>query len=140
MLALLNAILNSIMRNTGNITIPGDSGIWPHEYETARALAREGYNITFIKKSDVKHERTPDVLIDGELWEMKSPKSSSTRAIERNLRRALGQSSRVVFDSSRMKQMPDLTVERELRKRAEEMKSLKRLILVSKRRQVIDIK
>lgn len=39
-----------------------------------------------------------------------------------------------------MKQMPDSTVERELRKRAQEMKSLKRLFFVNKSREVIDIK
>lgn len=51
----------------GKITIPGDADVWSHEYETARSLARAGFNVTFIKKSDVDHERTPDLLINGEL-------------------------------------------------------------------------
>lgn len=124
----------------GDITVPGDADVWPHEYETARSLARAGHNVTFIKKSDIDHERTPDLLLDGELWEMKSPKASSARAIDRNLRRALRQSSRIVFDCRRMKNLPDAVVERELRKAANDLRSLKRLLFVNHRGEVIDIK
>lgn len=48
--------------------------------------------MTFIKKSDENREKTPDLLIDGQHWEMKAPKTSNARAIDRNLRRALRQS------------------------------------------------
>lgn len=127
-------------KKTGNISIPGDVDVWPHEYQTAVALARAGYDVTFIKKSDEQHEQTPDILIDGERWEMKAPKASTARAVERNLHRALQQSARVIFDCRRMKNLPDSVVERELRKRVKELRSLKGLLFVNHRGDVVDIK
>lgn len=124
----------------GCIKIPGDVDVWPHEYRTAVALSRAGFNVTFIKRSDEDREKTPDVLIDGQHWEMKAPKASNARAIDRNLRRALRQSRRVIIDSRRMKNLPDAVVERELRKHARDMRSIERLMLVNHRGEVIDIK
>ena len=124
----------------GRIKIPGDVDVWPHEYRTAVALSRAGFNVTFIKKSDEDREKTPDLLIDGQLWEMKAPKASNARAIDRNLRRALRQSRRIIIDSRRMKDLPDATVERELRKHARDMRSIERLVFVNHRGEVIDIK
>ena len=48
-------------RKTGNISIPGDVDVWPHEYQTAVALARAGYDVTFIKKSDEQHEHAREM-------------------------------------------------------------------------------
>lgn len=124
----------------GSIKILGDVDVWPHEYRTAVALSRAGFNVTFIKKSDEDREKTPDLLIDGQLWEMKAPKASNARAIDRNLRRALRQSRRIIIDSRRMKDLPDATVERELRKHARDMRSIERLVFVNHRGEVIDIK
>lgn len=124
----------------GSIKIPGDVDVWPHEYRTAVALSRAGFNVTFIKKSDEDREKTPDLLIDGQLWEMKAPKASNARAIDRNLRRALRQSRRIIIDSRRMKDLPDATIERELRKHARDMRSIERLVFVNHRGEVIDIK
>ena len=124
----------------GSIKIPGDVVVWPQEYRTAVALSRAGFNVTFIKKSDEDREKTPDLLIDGQLWEMKAPKASNARAIDRNLRRALRQSRRIIIDSRRMKDLPDATVERELRKHARDMRSIERLVFANHRGEVIDIK
>lgn len=137
---MLAIIFCTMKKMVGNITVPGDADVWSHEYETARSLARAGFNVTFIKKSDVDHERTPDLLINGELWEMKAPKASSARAIDRNLRRALRQSPRVVFDCRRMKSLSDAVVERELRKAAGCLRSVKRLLFVNHHGEVVDIK
>lgn len=124
----------------GSISIPGDVDIWPHEYRTAVALSRAGFNLTFIRKGDGEHEKTPDVLIDGKHWEMKAPKASNVRAIDRNLRRALRQSTRIIIDSRRMKNLPDTTIERELRKHARDMRSIERLMFVNHHGEVVDIK
>ena len=60
--------------------------------------------------------------------------------MERNLHRALQQSAHVVFDCRRMKSLPDDVVERELRKRLKELRSLKSLLFVNHRGEVVDIK
>lgn len=53
----------------------------------------------FVKKSEDPYATSADALIDGTLWEMKSPTASSIKAVERNLKRARWQSGNIVFDS-----------------------------------------
>ena len=123
----------------GEIIVPRDSNVWPHEVHTAEALAAIGYTVEFIPCGKQEHENSADAMIGGIKWEFKAPKSGSTKAIERNLKRARWQSSCIVFDSHRMKQIPDVVIERELRKWAIEIRGISRLIFVSRSRKVIDI-
>lgn len=44
----------------GSIKIPGDVDVWPHEYRTAVALSRAGFNVTFIKKTSYMKSRHSD--------------------------------------------------------------------------------
>ena len=125
---------------TPQIIIPDGANVWPHELETAMALARAGLSIRFIRRSEERHATSADVIIDGEVWEMKAPTSSNLKVVEKNLRRAMRQSRLVIFDSRRMKQAQDFAVERELRKWAAQLRQLKRLKFVNKRGEVIDIK
>lgn len=127
-------------KRAGNITIPGDADIWPHELDTAKALARAGYNVEFIKKSNVPHEKTADCYIDGERWEMKAPKASNARAVQRNLRRALQQASRLIFDGRRMKPMTDKQILHEIDKWLPMFKACKQLKYVNREGEILDIK
>ena len=126
--------------HSGSIIVSPGANIWPHELKTAQALAAHGYIVRFIRKSEIDRETSADVIIDNLQWEIKSPTSSSLRALDRNVRKALHQSSNVIVDSFRIKQIPDHAIERELRKLARELRSLKRLLFVSRHRDVIDIK
>ena len=127
------------MAHVGNITIPADVDVWPHELKTAQALAAAGHDVRFVRKSDEPHVRTADLLMDGATWEMKAPKSSQLNAVKRNLRRALDQSPNVVFDSRRLKGLPDAAVERELRKWAGELRTLRHLLFVNRHGKVVEI-
>ena len=71
---------------------------------------------------------------------MKAPRSNKASAVDKNVRKALHQAKRVVFDSRRMKSIPDATVERELRKSAATLRSMRHLLFVNRKGQVIDIK
>ena len=127
-------------KRTGNITIAGDVNVWPHELETAKALARAGLTVEFIRRSEEQHAVSADVLIGGLVWEMKSPTSGKMRMVQQNLCRATRQSENVIFDSRRMKGLPDRAIEREVRKQSAELKHLKRLKCVNRHGDVIDIK
>lgn len=130
----------SMGKKIGNIIIPGDVNVWPHESKTAQALALAGYDVEFVKKNDRLHATTADVLIGGRLWEMKSPTASSSKAIERNLKRARWQSGSIIFDSRRMKKLPDSVIERELRKWSFEIDGILHVLFVNRHGTVIDIK
>ena len=134
MVILMNKSKGKIIREPG-------LNVWPHEMRAAEALAAAGYTVEFVKKSENDYEKTPDVLINGELWEIKAPKSSLMKRVEKNIRRALLQSNTVIFDCRRMKNIPDTAVERELRTCANgRVKKLRRLIFINRKGNVIDIK
>ena len=124
----------------GMIIIRPGANVWPHELKTAEALAAAGYTVEFIRKSEEQHATSADCVIDGVVWEMKAPTSGQLRRVQRTLRDALRQSSNVVFNSRRMKSLPDKAIERELRKWAGELKRLDKLLFVGRGGAVIDIK
>lgn len=74
--------------------------------------------------------------IDGELFEMESPESSSLSVVDKNIKKALSQSCNVVFDSKRMKYAKDDRVRHELEKSIAARRKVKSLLLVDKRRVV----
>lgn len=128
------------MRNgKGRIIIPGGLDIWPHELKTAEALANAGYTVEFIQASTRENERSADALINGQKWEFKAPRSSLIKAVERNLKKANRQCDRIVFDSRRMKHVPDRAIVRELEKRLSIQKSIKAILFVNRHGLVIDI-
>lgn len=127
-------------KGIGNIIIPGNANAWPHEQKAAQALARAGYTVQFVKKSEYPYETSADALIDGTFWEMKPPTSGKLSMVERNLRRAAHQSPNIVFDSRRMKDIPDAAIERELRKWSSELRGVSHVLFVNRHGAVIDIK
>ena len=124
----------------GKIVIQSGANVWPHELKTTEALAAAGYTIEFVRRSEEQRAQSADVLMHGEVWEMKAPKSDKESAIDKNVRKALHQSKWVIFDSRRMKKVTDTTVERELRKSAQTLRSMRRLLFVNRKAEVIDIK
>lgn len=128
------------MKQMGKIIIAADLNVWPHEYETAKALARAGLTVEFIRRSEEYRTTSADVIIGGECWEIKAPRSNKASAVDKNIRKALHQSKFVIFDSLRMRQVPDSVIERELRKSAHVLRSMKHLLFVDRHRSVIDIK
>lgn len=130
-----------MLKKRGQIIIQSGANIWPHELKTAEALAAASFTVEFVRRSEKERETSADVEIDGVLWEMKAPRASNMKAVEKNLRKAVNQSDCVIFDSRRMKGIPDHAIERELRVcAAGRVKKLKRLMFVNRKAQVIDIK
>lgn len=74
-----------------------------HEFETAKYFADREKKIVFIKPSAIPGVHTPDILMDGVEWEIKSPEGSSKRTIETNFRNAIKQSHYLIFDLRRIK-------------------------------------
>ena len=127
------------MKNVGKIIIPDGVDVWPHELESAKVLIRYGHIVEFLKAIDQKGKQTADCLIDGSTLEMKAPTASNIKSVERNLKRGKWQSCRIVFDSRRMKYVPDKAIERELRKRFAEIKEIEKIKFINRHGQVIDI-
>lgn len=126
-------------KRIGKVIKVAGLNVWPHEQHMADRLANAGYTVEFIKPSNTKYESTPDVLIDGEKWEMKSPRASSLKAVERNLKLGSWQSSKIVFTARRMKGIPDKAVQRELSKKLAELPKVTAVKFITRHGQIIDI-
>lgn len=126
-------------RSAGKVIIPANVQPWGHELKTAHTLAQKGYTVEFVAVSNDHRAKTADVVIDGVLYEIKSPKTDKLSAIERNLKRATKQSSNIIVDSRRMNKLHDATVQKFLRQKLKQQKTIQRLLFVTRKHEVIDI-
>ena len=127
------------MKNKGKIIIPAGVNVWPHELETAKALANFGYTVEFKKKAEGIKVHSADAYINGVLWEFKAPNGSRLDTVERNLRRAKKQSGYIVFDSVRIKKVPDMAIRREILAKAPLITGIQKVIFINRKRECVDI-
>lgn len=121
------------------VIIPAGVDVWEHEFETAQTLAKSGRTVEFLRRIDGNRINTPDVIMDGVVWEMKAPESRDVRSLQRLLRRAAQQSPNVIVDIFRMKGVSDAAAEGELRRLKPLVKSIRRLIFIGKDGRVVDL-
>lgn len=108
-----------------------------HELETAKYFAEKGKDIIFLPTRNMPKVRTPDILMDGLEWEIKSPKGKSSRTIEQNFRSAVQQSRYIIFDLRRLKQ-PEEPCIKKLKKEFASKGYVKRLLVIKKNRELIE--
>lgn len=72
------------------------TGVKQHELDTAQRLADRGDDVVFTPASGVG--KSADVMIDGQVWELKSVTGASPDAVARNIRRASDQAPRTILD------------------------------------------
>ena len=80
-----------------------------------------------------------DILLNGIEYEIKSPITSKANSLEHVLKRALKQSSNIIIDTSRMKNSRDDNTRKFLANQMSSRKQIKRLIMITKKGQIIDI-
>jgi hypothetical protein len=115
----------------GQIVVP--AGVFPekHELETASYFATLGKNVEFQLPVRTKGIKTPDVLIDGVLWEMKCPFGRERGTLQRCIRRASKQSENIIIDLRHTPLKMDICltiIKREFNLRTK----IKRLIVITK--------
>ena len=122
----------------GRIIMPPGMKPRPEDHEIYVAGVLAVYfkaDVEFIPRSN---QRTPDFLIQGKVWELKSPTGTGKNNIQHQLQEAHGQSANVVLDASRSKMHPE-----EIRRRTEHqfkiIKSVKRLIFIPKDGEPLEI-
>ena len=110
----------------------------PHEYVTAEALADVGFIVRFIpSKTNIG---MADCYINNTIFEMKAPEGRTVDCIERNLRKATDhQSSNIIIDSFRIKNIQDRSVQSFLIERLKRKHGVSRIIFVNRKREVVDI-
>lgn len=110
----------------------------PSSYELSAAELLAGYfktDVEFVLRSNHK---TPDFLIDGMEWELKSPTGDGKYNIQHQIKSAAKQSSNVVIDVRRSK-MHMTKIRSEVQKQFEFTKPIKRLLLIDKTMLVVEL-
>ena len=111
----------------------------PKDHEMSAAII-----LAYHFKTDViflrpERRKTPDIDVNGTRWEIKSPKGNAKKTIENNLRLARKQSSHIVIDLARSKMHSTRAVSRAKFYIQTEAHHIKRLKIITKTHQIIDI-
>lgn len=92
-------------------------------------------NVKFVKRHTGK---TPDFLIKGTYWELKSPTGSGKHNIQHKLQDASHQSANVVIDARKSKLHP-IKLRNEVKHQFELVRKVKRLILIDKNGRAVEL-
>jgi len=122
----------------GKIIIPPFVFPEKHEMETASFLANLGQDVEFLKPSQTKGSKTPDIKMNGRLWEVKAPMGKSKNTILNALRRGVKQSKYIVIDL-RITQIDDESAVKQLQNSIAKVKSIKKVIVILKTSKVIEL-
>ena len=111
--------------------------IEPHEESTARFLTKYGFIIDVIRPVNTPKVHNPDFLINGVIWEAKSPEGKSNNTIERKFHEASSQASNFILDLRRIKR-PAKKSENEALKEFKKSSRIKHMMLITKDRKLLD--
>ncbi len=125
---------------TGSIDISGlKNPPEKQEFMIAKIFSDLGKNVVFIPPSNIPGVRQPDFKIDGEMWELKSPKGAHRRTIQNNIHKAQAQSKNIIIDLSRVK-IDERKAVTQIKFEFEKRRSIEKIIIVLKNQKTIDLK
>lgn len=75
----------------------------PAEKSAALFLASKGFRIEVIIPSNTPHNKNPDFLINGKIWELKCPTKNRRETLERCFKKAAKQSENLLLDLRNIK-------------------------------------
>ncbi len=106
-----------------------------HEYETVLFFTDLGCNVELIPKSN----NTPDIRMNGLLWEMKAPKGEGRFLIPNTIQRAVKQSKNIVIDLRRTKRHQSKCL-REIEHEFHKSTSVRRILVITKSKKLIEFR
>jgi hypothetical protein len=127
--------------NPGQVILPVGNPNPPelHEIEAAWILARHyGCTIEFLIPVDDYKRKTPDTVMFGVEWEIKSPIGRGRNTIRHQFGRASSQARNIVFDGRRTK-INDDSLQKGILRELKEHRSIQRVIFISKSQNVLEI-
>lgn len=110
----------------------------PSSYELSAAELLARYFKTDVEFVVRSNHKTPDFLINGLKWELKSPTGSGKYNIQHQIKSAAKQSSNVVIDVRRSK-MHMAKIRVEVQRQFDFTKPIKRLLLIDKTKHIIEL-
>lgn len=109
----------------------------PHEVATVELLVSIGKVVKLIPTTFQR--KTADIEMDEKLWEIKSPHSAGKYTLEHAIEAASKQSENLILDLRRLK-IPEQKALAKIRREAKYRTKLKRIIVITKKGRLLDIK
>ena len=122
----------------GKIT-PNGVSLEKHENDTVVFFTNLGYNIELLPPSNTPKAKTPDFMMDGKAWEMKSPQGKSRVTVEHAFKRAAKQSENIIIDLRRTK-IPTDQAKTALEKLFGSSRRVRNLKVITREQQLLDFK
>jgi len=116
------------------VILPADSPALPepHEVEVAWILARHFNTVVeFLRPVEGYKVKTADLVMNGLIWELKSPIGKGRTTVSNQFKRAVKQSSHIVFDARRV-HLDENDVLRQIRREMRTRKTIKIVIFITK--------
>jgi len=121
----------------GEITLEPGATPEKSELKTAAFFANLGYDIKLLKPIDQDHVQSPDILMNGEKWEIKCPRGRGKYLIQNTLHSALHQSPNVVINLYRIK-IRDENCRQQIIREFNLSKGIRKLIVITKLGEKLD--
>ena len=118
----------NIKNKTGKI-IPNGVSLEKHENDIVVFFTNHGKTIELIPPSNTPGAKTPDILMDGIYWEMKSSIGGSLKTLEHTIDRATKQSENIIVDI-RLSKIPKDKIEAYLMRLFKSRRSIQRMIVI----------
>jgi len=109
-----------------------------HEIETARFFSERGCDVSFIPPSNSPKVHTPDIMMCGIAWEIKSPTGKSKRTIENCIRQAAKQSHYIIIDLRRVK-LEDRICLLQIKRQFNLKTYIKRILVITKSLELVEL-
>lgn len=120
------------------VIIPEGLKPLPARYELSAADILATFFQTDVEFIPRSNQKTPDFLIDGRKWELKSPTGKGKNNIQHQLQAGLKQSDNIIFDARRSK-ISIIKIRGELNRQFHLSKNIRRLVLIQKDKSVIEL-
>jgi hypothetical protein len=124
---------------SGKITMQVGAEPTESDIVVANVFARLGFDIEFIAPSRAYMVRTPDIHMDGLAWEIKCPESNKMDKIRQNIEEVVHQSKSIIIGTFRTPILDEKII-KYITKHFVKNRKIKRLKVVTKTHQVLDLK
>jgi len=126
--------------NVGEVIIPPGLNPEQKEKDVAKILAKHySVVIEFIKPSDGFKIKTPDIVMNGVLWEIKNPRGQSRKNIIRNQFSSGGKQSRHLVINGQHTSLNDSFLVRAIQRELTMRRRKYKVIFITKDGDVIEI-
>lgn len=123
----------------GSVTVPEGLRVEPHELATAEKLKMLGYEVVFNRINNVEHAKNPDVTVNNECWEFKSPQGAGRSTISNQFVRGRKQARILVIDLQRCG-IPDEEAIAQIRRRFHGQTRIRQVLVFDHKNQVTDLR